>query len=340
MNTEEPDRFLLKLTVCVISSVGPAAGSLPPEMSVEGSDGSLSPEMSVAGSDGVSVAGSDESVGDGVAESSVGVGSESSVGVGLPESSVGVGVSESSVGVGSESSVGVGLSESSVGDGVAESVGDAESELEDTVDDAEPVPDEVGALEVADTVVDAADDDATVEDAFDIIALAWAGEIVAVEVPFADPPDVPARTICPRTSCCESMNAIVGPATSCVVARSRTLLSKGWASDVIQITTGPLSPSGTTQLSKGSETENGNPPCIIWQNKPSVAPLRASALNVSDVPAATVPVLVTAKAGLALMPTSQPDMNPPAMESTSEGVKAISNAFGIAAVPPKMLRTD
>jgi len=66
----------------------------------------------------------------------------------------------------------------------------------------------------------------------------------------------------------------------------------------------------------------------------------ASALNVSDVPAVTEPVLVIAKAGLGLTPTSQPDTNPPAIASTSEGVKAISNAFGIAAVPPKMLRTD
>jgi len=106
------------------------------------------------------------------------------------------------------------------------------------------------------------------------------------------------------------------------------------------MTTGPLSPSGTVHLLNGSETENGKPPCIIWQKSPSVEPLIASALNVRDVPAATVPVLVIAKAGLGLIPTSQPDTNPPAMDNTSEGVNAISNALGIAAAPLKMLRTD
>jgi len=200
--------------VCVISFVGPEVGEAE--------------------------AGSDESVGDGLPESSVGDGLpesvddgllESSVGDGLSPSSVGVGLDESSVGDGlSPSSVGVGLDESSVGEGL-ESVGDEVSVLEDST-----VLDDDGALDVAEAVVEADDDAELVEDAdaLDIIALAWAGEIVKVDVPCIVcpdppplPPDEPIRTIFPSTSCWESINAIVGPATSCVVARSRTLLSKG-----------------------------------------------------------------------------------------------------------------
>jgi len=172
----------------------------------------------VAGSDGVAVAGSDESVGSGLAASSVGDGLASSVGDGLA-SSVGDGVAESV-----DESVGVAESvlEANAALEVAEAVADAESVLEDT-----------GALDVAETAVEAADDDETVAEALDSIALAWDGVIVKVDVPLAVAPELPPdepeprRTICPRTSCWESIKAIVGPATSWVVARSRTLLSKG-----------------------------------------------------------------------------------------------------------------
>ena len=61
------------------------------------------------------------------------------------------------------------------------------------------------------------------------------------------------------------MKAMVGPATSCVVARSITLLSKGWPSDVMKIATGPLMPLGTTQLLKGSAMDEKAPPINIWQ---------------------------------------------------------------------------
>jgi len=62
------------------------------------------------------------------------------------------------------------------------------------------------------------------------------------------------------------MKAIVGPATSWVVARSRTLLINGWPSEVMKMATGPLTPCGTTQLSNGRGMEKGCPPSIIWQN--------------------------------------------------------------------------
>jgi len=65
----------------------------------------------------------------------------------------------------------------------------------------------------------------------------------------------------------------------------------------------------------------------------------AGELNVKDVPTPMRPVLVTERGGLAWTPRSQPEMNEPAMARTSWGRRAMSNAWGIAEPPWKMLRT-
>lgn len=100
--------------------------------------------------------------------------------------------------------------------------------------------------------------------------------------------------------------------------------------------TGPLMPAGTTQLLASREIENVIPPCSIWQNMPSMLPLREGELNCNWVPVVTVPVLVMVKAGFAWMPTSQPEMKPPAIAKTSGGVKARSKGVGMAEPEFKM----
>lgn len=127
------------------------------------------------------------------------------------------------------------------------------------------------------------------------------------------------------------------------------LLINGWESEVIQRATGPLTPFGTTHCEIGREMLNAKPPTIIWQKRPcsdtlirnhhplmspaqltSVDPLIAGELNVKSVPIATVPVFVRARGWFAGTPRSQPEMKPPAMAKTSLGVRARSNACGIA----------
>ena len=56
----------------------------------------------------------------------------------------------------------------------------------------------------------------------------------------------------------------------------------------------------------------------------------AEELKVKRVPMLTVPVFVMARDGFAGMPRSQPEMKAPAMAKTSLGVKAKSNACGMA----------
>lgn len=86
-------------------------------------------------------------------------------------------------------------------------------------------------------------------------------------------------------------------------------------------------------------------------------PFRAADENVKDVPVVTVPVFVTASVGLAVrqvsphrmitqaprhapgMPRSQPEMKGLATARTSEGVNGMSNAWGIALPPLRMLST-
>ena len=62
----------------------------------------------------------------------------------------------------------------------------------------------------------------------------------------------------------------------------------------------------------------------------SVDPLMAGELKVRSVPMLTAPVFVMVKAGFAGIPRSQPEMKGPARAKTSLGVKAKSNACGIA----------
>jgi len=194
-------------------------------------------------------------------------------------------------------------------------------------------------LELDDELVGAAASDAaagvaTTEDesAEATIAEASAGEIVAVLVLTAAlfPPR---RASWPSIWGCVSMKAIAGPATSCVVARSRTLLIRGWPSEVMKIATGPLMPGGTTQLSNGRGMEKGWPPSIIWQKsfEVSLELVMAGLENDSWVPGPTLPVFVRERAGLDGRPTSQgPSKKGPARARTSLGVSAMSNAAGMA----------
>ena len=146
------------------------------------------------------------------------------------------------------------------------------------------------------------------------------------------------------------MKAIVGPATNLSTARSLGLLINGWGSEVTQIATGPLIPSGTTHCERGREMVNGKPPTNIWQERPciykensdqrpsldimnrrtSVDPFMAGELKVKSVPMLTAPVFVIVRGGFGGTPRSQPEMKGPAMPKTSLGVKAKSNACGIA----------
>lgn len=73
------------------------------------------------------------------------------------------------------------------------------------------------------------------------------------------------RTSEPSPSGCELMKVIRGPATIALLWRSTAPAFSGWSSDVIQIATGPLMPSGTTHSAIGREREKGMPPMSIWQ---------------------------------------------------------------------------
>jgi len=160
------------------------------------------------------------------------------------------------------------------------------------------------------------------------------GEMVRVDVETA--PAAPAKLA--RASWLSiwgwvSMKARVGPAMSCVVARSRTLLMRGCWSEVTKMATGPLMPGGTTQLSKGNGMESDDPPIIIWQKSFEVSTVLLMAVEekLSLVPAPTVPVFVIDKVGLAGIPRSQgPEKKGAAIARTSCGLRAISKAEGIA----------
>ena len=104
------------------------------------------------------------------------------------------------------------------------------------------------------------------EEADAMIELASEGEMVVVEVELlALLPELPdaARTRWERTWVCVSMNAIVGPARTAWVARSRTLLLRGCMSLVMKMATGPSMPWGTMHWSKGNEMEVAMPPTSI-----------------------------------------------------------------------------
>ena len=60
-----------------------------------------------------------------------------------------------------------------------------------------------------------------------------------------------------------SMNATVGPAMSWDVARFAISLSKGWPSDVTQMTTGPSMSWGMIQSFRGRGIELRMPPMSI-----------------------------------------------------------------------------
>jgi len=104
--------------------------------------------------------------------------------------------------------------------------------------------------------------------------------------------------------------------------------------------TGPVKPVGTTHWLKGSESEAGMPPASIWHDKVEVSLmlLRASKLNVNEVPAWMEPVVVTVKGGRPTMPVSHPEMKLPAIARTSWGSRGISNACGMAVPPFNTLR--
>jgi len=123
----------------------------------------------------------------------------------------------------------------------------------------------VGSTEIAPLLSVGADATA-VDAALAMIEDAWSFEMVVV-MELESALDVPVRTSWPRSSGDESMNAIVGPAISWVVARSRTLLMRGSLSDVMKIATGPLTPSGTMHSLNARGIEKGLPPIIIWQNR-------------------------------------------------------------------------
>jgi len=187
--------------------------------------------------------------------------------------------------------------------------------------------------------------DADVEDgvALDIIDDASAGEIVCVDVDVAggEPPAPAPRKTWPIICGCVSMNANVGPAITCFWARSWRSLRRGWPSEVINMATGPFIPSGTMHCEMGSGIDMGALPMSIWQNNLScgTVPLMESALKVSRVPGATVPVLVILSGVFAGMPTLQPLTKGVTRAKTSFGVNPISNAAGTAVpVPDKRLR--
>lgn len=102
---------------------------------------------------------------------------------------------------------------------------------------------------------------ALIEDASSLEMVEVMELVSALDVP------VPVRMSWPSNSGDESMKAIVGPAMSWVVARSRTLLMRGSLSDVMKIATGPLTPSGTMHSLNAKGMEKGLPPIIIWQNR-------------------------------------------------------------------------
>lgn len=234
----------------------------------------------------------------------------------------------------------------------------------------------VAALSVVETEAETeavAMAEADSEETLAMMAEASAGEIVVVlvevlaeaitvELPLLlEDVTPPFRTSWPSAWGWVSMKAIVGPATNWDEARSRTLLRRGWLSDVIQIATGPLIPSGTMHWLIGREIDIGVPPNIIWQNNFCTSmfdkslrnrmnerkltstswetvPLRAEEENDRTVPGPTDPVFVMVNVGLAGIPRSQaPSKNGATMERTSSGLSAISKAAGIAVPLPDMM---
>ena len=111
----------------------------------------------------------------------------------------------------------------------------------------------VGAAEV--TIV------APAADALLRRALAWAGEMVCVEVCVLLP--LPDRTRASIVSGLLSMKAMAGPATIEFAARLTTSPLSGCESEVIQIATGPVVSPGTTHWLNGSDKEKGDPPASI-----------------------------------------------------------------------------
>lgn len=127
-----------------------------------------------------------------------------------------------------------------------------EEEEEDSVDwdeDALPVTEAVAVAEAADALarMDVASD----------------GEIVVVLAPELLLLLEPASTSWLRSCFWVSMNAIVGPARTAWVARSRTLLLSGCMSLVMKRPTGPSMPWGTMHWSNGSGMEVAMPPMSI-----------------------------------------------------------------------------
>jgi hypothetical protein len=76
------------------------------------------------------------------------------------------------------------------------------------------------------------------------------------------------RTSPDRMSISMSMKTTSGPATIALLCRSTAWPFRGWSSDVIQIATAPLIPSGTVHSLSGREREKGMPLVSIWQWKP------------------------------------------------------------------------
>lgn len=79
-------------------------------------------------------------------------------------------------------------------------------------------------------------------------------------------PDEPADPVMARelsSSGTVSMNAMVGPAITVLVAWTWRLLARGLLSEVMYNATGPLTPWGTTHWSMGNVMDAGAPPNII-----------------------------------------------------------------------------
>ena len=153
---------------------------------------------------------------------------------------------------------------------------DAEAEAAESPETA--VADAAAAESVADAAAaESVGAAAFAEDALAMIELASEGEMVVVETSVLLPFELlllslepAARASCERSCFWVSMKAMAGPARTAWVARSRTLLFRGWLSEVMKRPTGPSTPWGTMHWSSGREMEVGMPPTSIWQNRVEV----------------------------------------------------------------------
>lgn len=125
---------------------------------------------------------------------------------------------------------------------------------------AEPLTEDVGVADVAGALdsMDCACAGVMVVVEVEVLAVALVLAVVLVAVPV--------RILELKGDGTLSINVMRGPASNCVVARSTTLLTRGWPSVVMKTATGPSMPGGTTHWLNGSGMAVAIPPTIIWQN--------------------------------------------------------------------------